>query len=829
MTVVFWLLARSACVLAYKGKGLGMGSETARMYSLDAGEVLRALRLFYDEGDCFEVRVLGVMSGVRRQPHVEGGYFDYAHLEEVPRQLDRFGGMYRGVYVTPNPCLPELLARCCNRIDRAENQTKDSEIVSRKWLLIDFDPVRPSGIASTDAQHRLAMERALGLRTDLSGLGWPDPVVTDSGNGAQMMYRVSLPSEDGGIARDILQSLARSNDKGVEVDVKVCNAARIWRLPGTWNRKGDDVPSNPHRMARLVSVPEELREVPMECLQAVARWARSPEDSGGRGAGCVPAAGGGSFDVVEWMRVHFPDARGPVDYRDGMKWVFRVCPFDSSHTDGSACLTVTGGGRIGFVCHHNGCSGKGWRDLREMVEPGCYSREERRIVSPEELGVDLSNILRIAEDADAAEAADLDDGGQDYLDFPEELYDVPGIVNDVKELTLKYAPTPNRPLALCGAVSLMSYICARKVKTPSGLRSNLYVLALAPSGCGKERPRDINQMILQSLQWDDGLLDNVASGEALEDALKLCPALLWQCDEFYSTLHNMAIDTGDNRNTTMKYLLQLYTSAHKKFKTRAKVGFPSVDIMDPHLTLFATTTPNGFFDHISDRFLMDGMFSRLSVFIAEKPARGRLTDEPVIPEELLRRIKAWKDWQPMGSGNIDTSVRCVPFTEDGHSAALALREYQNDEYEREMNSPEPSEWKLAVKNRLTENALRYALIHACSKAASPGEASIDSTSVAWGSKLVQYEVCNKIRMTERKYFRSQFEKYTEAVIGCVHCYMSKKRRAMPGWMFSRQMKYIDPKTLGQVVQALESQKRLVITPTGRGGGLTYAIPGMADK
>ncbi len=58
--------------------------------------------------------------------------------------------------------------------------------------------------------------------------------------------------------------------------------------------------------------------------------------------------------------------------------VLKVCPFNADLlTDRSGSDHWNGDGKIGFVCHHNGCSGNDWRALREYVgEPGCYDRRD---------------------------------------------------------------------------------------------------------------------------------------------------------------------------------------------------------------------------------------------------------------------------------------------------------------------------------------------------------------------------------------------------------------------------------------------------------------------
>jgi hypothetical protein len=44
----------------------------------------------------------------------------------------------------------------------------------------------------------------------------------------------------------------------------VFNPARIWKLYGTWARKGDDTKSRPHRLSRIFpDAPEKFEDVPV--------------------------------------------------------------------------------------------------------------------------------------------------------------------------------------------------------------------------------------------------------------------------------------------------------------------------------------------------------------------------------------------------------------------------------------------------------------------------------------------------------------------------------------------------------------------------------------
>jgi hypothetical protein len=133
--------------------------------------------------------------------------------------------------------------------------TGDIDITKRRWLPVELDPVRPSGISSTDEEHSLAVERAFEIRDALRQRDWPEPIVGDSGNGSHLLYRVELPTSDDELVKRFLQALAsRFDDDRVKIDQQVFNPSRIWKLYGTVSRKGDHVADRPHRLARILEV-----------------------------------------------------------------------------------------------------------------------------------------------------------------------------------------------------------------------------------------------------------------------------------------------------------------------------------------------------------------------------------------------------------------------------------------------------------------------------------------------------------------------------------------------------------------------------------------------
>jgi hypothetical protein len=70
---------------------------------------------------------------------------------------------------------------------------------------------------------------------------------------------------------------------------------------------------------------------------------------------------------------------------------------------------------------------------------------------------------------------------------------------------------------------LQAFLAGRKVRDAADNRTNLYVLALANSGAGKNEPRKVNQRICVEAGLQDCLGDAFASGKASRTACSSHP------------------------------------------------------------------------------------------------------------------------------------------------------------------------------------------------------------------------------------------------------------------------------------------------------------------
>ena len=148
-------------------------------------DILTAVHLLSTPGQKIEVRAI-------TEDGVASGYFDSP--EELAAKVEALDSMpnVQGIYVTINEINPSIFSRRANRIKmrlgKKDATTADSDIIRRQWLPVDIDPVRPSGVSSTDEEHDTAIATARRVAEYLTGLGFPAPILADSGNGAHLLY-----------------------------------------------------------------------------------------------------------------------------------------------------------------------------------------------------------------------------------------------------------------------------------------------------------------------------------------------------------------------------------------------------------------------------------------------------------------------------------------------------------------------------------------------------------------------------------------------------------------------------------------------------------------
>jgi hypothetical protein len=815
------------------------------MANNEADSIIAALRLFFQPGDVFEIRVLDAERPGFRRPHVESGYFDYEHIGAVPAALAEITTA-RGVYVTPNPVNPALLARAANRIRpiRQEPTTADADIAARRWLLIDCDPVRPAGISASEAEHELAFAKAIEVSDGLTSMGFPEPVVVDSGNGYQLMYRVDLPVDDSRLVQRCLQELEPAGDAGVQIDQAVHNPARIWRLPGTWNRKGDPLPERPHRLAEVVQAPAALRAVPGALLERLAQPA-SPATEPPQGGPGAPVTGGGDRPGDDYNRrgeiTTFLAAHGWQRVGDsGGNQLWRR----PGKTTGNHSATLDGQTFYVFSSAappFGANQGYSLFAVYAMLEHGGDFTAASAALATQGYGangpaddVDISGILAMcgasrpsnAKSAGTSEhTADAHDPAPPPPDrpadpgpLPDARLQVPGFIAQVMDYCLSTAPYPNATLAFCGALCLQSYLAARRVRDSLNNRSNLYIVALANSGVGKDHPRQVNSEIAYQAGALRGIGDAFASGEGIEDAMFLHQTMLFQTDEIDAILGSINRARDGRNEMIMQILLKMYGSSRTRYPLRKKAGQTEpLVIQQPSLTLFGTAVPQYFYRALSGRMLNNGFFARTLVLDAGPRGRGRTPAAVPVPQALLDVAAWWVAYNPGGvrGGNLSDfhpDPVMVPDTPEATVRSEQVWALTDDAYEEAQRQGD--ETRMAIWARAFEKVRKLALLYACS--ADHEHPQVTAAGVEWGWRIVEHQTRRMLFMADLYVADSEFESDCKRFVEVLTKWRAHKGgEFMAHWDLSRRLRWSEKK-IEEVRESLAAQELIEVQMPQRG-------------
>jgi len=340
-------------------------------------DIKRHLQTLFEPGDVFEVRAPKTLQ--RRGSSFRAtcsGYYTYDAIDKAAADIAELddSGMAPGIYVTMNPVAEGLLARSINKLTpQAVSTTGDNDIVTRRWLVIDVDPVRPSNVSATDKELEYARQFAQRL---IDESGWPEPMVIESGNGIHLYFRVDLPADDEEIIKERLKLIADAyDDDRCKVDRTMFNASRITKVAGTMARKGEhlvDVPGiedRPHRPARVVSVPSEMEFIELSAAPKVTTTSHMPHTGG---------LDGSPEGTRQWLTDHGVTVKGEKQTSQGTLLYLEVCPVTGTVSESPSDIAV-GVAHDGTLSYHNlhnrGVDTK-WADVREVLDPKPVSQPE---------------------------------------------------------------------------------------------------------------------------------------------------------------------------------------------------------------------------------------------------------------------------------------------------------------------------------------------------------------------------------------------------------------------------------------------------------------------
>ena len=244
-----------------------------------------------------------------------------------------------------------------NCFDTVENNTVSNKDIKKiKFILLDIDPKRPSGTASTDEQKEEAkkvFDNCLQYLED-NNIHY---YTFDSGNGYHALIPIDIEctKENSRIIKELLYHLdSKFSSERARVDTGVHNPARITRLYGTLNTKGIQIKPECCRISKFLydkadgntndfnSIKSIISKNKVEDIDFDNTMTRKPYLL--------------VKNPMEWLSSHNLTVDKIKDLDGGYLYKFDRCPMRDHHNaDKGYYFIVRENNKCYFGCHHASC------------------------------------------------------------------------------------------------------------------------------------------------------------------------------------------------------------------------------------------------------------------------------------------------------------------------------------------------------------------------------------------------------------------------------------------------------------------------------------------
>lgn len=386
-------------------------------------------------------------------------------------------------------------------------------------------------------------------------------------------------------------------------------------------------------------------------------------------------------------------------------------------------------------------------------------------------------------------------------DFP------PGLVGKLARWIVDTSRRPQPVLALGAALTIVGTAAGQHFYGPTGAGTHLYVLGLAPTGSGKDRPLKACTDAL----CDAGLDQLVGPGEfismpAVINSTVRRPVCLAAMDEFGAFLKRVNSKKASGFETSItKMLREFWSAGYGRTMTPEWASREREVIFAPCLSIFGVSTPDEFLESVSGADVKNGTLNRFLIL----PQASYVVDRnPVLinsrlPEGIVTGLRGLRGGDPT-SPLVDV---CAPATPDGAAPTRLVWGPGAEEY-WQCEVSKPAETRVAGEDRcgnddspffvrVAEMSVRIATVIALGR----GSTAVSVEDVRWGGELAWYSANAFLKAYRSHVSASDHSErlgFVEAVIRRARTITrAKLTRAVARRMDARQLEGI----LGLLVEA----------------------------
>ncbi len=387
-----------------------------------------------------------------------------------------------------------------------------------------------------------------------------------------------------------------------------------------------------------------------------------------------------------------------------------------------------------------------WLCERLGRDPADFGWETRQPTAPR---ISFNARPHIVADNDNDDDDDVE-AACDANTIPEADCYPPGAVGKFARWITSCSRFPSPHLSLVSALATTAVLAGRRYKGPTGLRSNLYAVALAESGFGKDISIRAEDAILATAT--DGekvaetlLADKLRSLPGLAGRLRKFPVALGVVDEFGKWLAEL---TGRNAATHNKEILtalmELTGAPFGTWGGAEKADGNLSRVVQPCLVMHGVSTPSTFWEALGSGNISEGLLGRLLVIDAgtnppkkvRRPA-GSIDNPPAEFGEMVDKLLGWQGGGRYGPGAfyaLSANSKTKPWPMVTATYADGVEDVFEG-FDDRMRALKVDPQYRPIRSRVGEHAARLALIVAVGCA--PEEPVITREIQEWANRIAE--------------------------------------------------------------------------------------------
>jgi hypothetical protein len=388
--------------------------------------------------------------------------------------------------------------------------------------------------------------------------------------------------------------------------------------------------------------------------------------------------------------------------------------------------------------------------------------------------------------------------------------DIPGLVNDMQAYINSCAIRRQPIFAFAASLAFAGLLMARRVKSHTGLRTNLMIISLGDSASGKNEARNcIRQALFDTDNKHLVGAETIGSEAGLLDELERNGGhAIYQLDEIGHALMAM---TGKKAasylSAIIPTLMKLQSCAGSTWIGRSlKQGKDQKgrnDIEDPCVVLYATSVPDKYYAAIDYSNIEDGFVPRFLIFQTNDPfpVTNYNRHTAGIPEVIREHIDTWTNERSsrMIRRNQVHEPRHVRHTEETmtvmrHFEAIVQAAYR-EHRKKKLH---------AIWGRAQATAEQLALLFTCSQ--NPEATFIDPLMAAKACMLTKYLCDQQMVRLETHISGGEYECDLKAVL---HSIEATKADGLPRAVLLRALQSIRARQMSDIISVLLERESIL--------------------